>query len=153
MSPLPALTVNKTLFEQIHQIYSNNPVLGHQRVSDVMFCQAIDLNVQLDGQKWIQALVLTVNHKTNLFSKNTLMRLLRTYAREVIKNYKKGWQSVSVYKIFQKQFQQPVLGKVPFRSVPSRDVRDTQSLETQGNPRHGQCSTPRTFGEGGLQCH
>ena len=45
------------------------------------------------------------------------MRLLRTYAREVIKNQDKGRQAVSVYKIFEKQIEQPVLGKVPFRPV------------------------------------
>ena len=117
MSPLPSLKVDGSLFEQIRTLYRDNHVAAHGRVSEVVFKRASELNVELDGNKWIQALVLTIHHRRQLYSKQTLQRLLRTYAREVAKNYKKGWQSVSVHAIYKKQFQQPILGKVPFRPV------------------------------------
>jgi hypothetical protein len=123
MAPLPLLKVNKTLFEQIRLQFEKNPHCAQQQVADVMFRCAIQLNVELDGNKWITALVQSLCLRKVLFSKNTLMCCLRTYAREVVKVEKeKGWQAVSVRKIWKKQIAKPILGKVPFRPVPYRII-------------------------------
>ena len=57
MAPLPSLKVNKTLFEQIRLQFEKNPQCARQQVADVMFHRAIQLDVELDGNKWITALV------------------------------------------------------------------------------------------------
>ena len=118
MSPSPSLRVNKTLFDQLRQEFKKNPCTARQQVADIMFRRASQLNIELDGHKWITALVQTICQRKSLWSQNTLKRCLRTYARAVIKNHDKGWQSVSVRKIWKKQILTPILGKVPFRPVP-----------------------------------
>lgn len=111
---------------------------AQQQLSDLLFRRAIDLDVELDGNKWITALVQSLCLRKVVFSKHTLQRCLRTFAREVAKvEREKGWQAVSMKKIWKKQMDTPIHGKVPFRPVPYRvlntyKAKVIQAMENAG---------------------
>lgn len=119
MAPLPSIKVNKALFEQICSDFNNGNNTPQQKSTMMLLRRAIDLDVELDANKWIYSLIQSLCQRKVLFSKNTLKRCLRTYAREVETVQKeKGWQAVSVRKVWRKHMLTPIVGKVPLRPVP-----------------------------------